>query len=89
MAGPGGGSKITTTRQVWDSTSVESRYYLLSQVFVPERFNAIAREHWGMENWLHWMLDVVFNKHQSRNRKDHCAENLALLRKLAAIKNLT
>ena len=29
------------------------------------------------------MLDVVFNEYQSRNRKDHCAENLALLRKLA------
>lgn len=75
--------KITASRQIGDRTSVENRYYLLSQAFPPERFNAIAREHWGIENRLHWMLDVVFNEDQARNRKDNCAENLALMRKLA------
>ena len=75
--------KITASRQIGDHTSVESRYYLLSQAFPPERFNAIVREHWGIENRLHWMLDVVFNEDQSRNRRDHCPENLALMRKLA------
>ena len=75
--------KITASRQVGDHTSVETRYYLLSQPFSPERFNHIAREHWGIENRLHWVLDVVFNEDQSRNRKDHCQENLALLRNLA------
>ena len=75
--------KITASRQVGDRTSVESRYYLLSQTCSPERFNTIAREHWGIENRLHWMLDVVFNEDQARNRKDHCPENLALMRKLA------
>ncbi len=62
---------------------MESRYYLLSQAFAPERFNEIVRSHWGIENQLHWRLDVVFNEDQARNRKGHCAENLALLRKLA------
>ena len=75
--------KITATRQIGERTSVESRYYLLSQAFPPERFNTIAREHWGIENGLHWTLDVVFNEDQARNRKDHSAENLALMRKLA------
>ena len=75
--------KITASRQIGDHTSVESRYYLLSQAFPPERFNAIVHEHWGIENRLHWMLDVVFNEDQSRNRRDHCPENLALMRKLA------
>ena len=37
----------------------------------------------GIENRLHWSLDVVFNEDQARNRKGNCAENLALLRKLA------
>ena len=67
-------SKITASRQIGDHTSVESRYYLLSQAFPPERFNAIVREHWGIENRLHWMLDVVFNEDQSGNRMDHCPE---------------
>ena len=35
--------------------SVESRYYLLSQAFPPERFNQIAQAHWGIENQLHWV----------------------------------
>ena len=75
--------KITAKRQQGEHISIETRYYLLSQAFPPERFNAIVREHWGIENRLHWMLDVVFNEDQSRNRKDHCPENLALMRKLA------
>ena len=75
--------KITASRQIGDRTSVENRYYLLSRAFPPERFNAIVREHWGVENRMHWMLDVVFNEDQSRNRRDHCPENLALMRKLA------
>jgi predicted transposase YbfD/YdcC len=75
--------KITASRQVEDHTSMESRYYLLSQAFAPERFNEIVRSHWGIENQLHWRLDVVFNEDQSRNPKDHCPDNLALLRKLA------
>ena len=75
--------RITATRQEGERTSVESRYYLLSRTFPPERFNHIVREHWGIENRLHWVLDVVLNEDQSRNRKDNCPENLALLRKLA------
>ena len=75
--------KITASRHEGDRSSVQNRYYLLSQAFAPERFNEIVRSHWGIENRLHWVLDVVFNEDQSRNRKDHCAENLALLRKLA------
>ena len=75
--------KITARRQPGERTSVESNHYLLSQAFPPERFNAIVWEHRGNEDRLHWMLDVVFNEDQSRNRKDHCPENLALMRKLA------
>ena len=75
--------KITASRQEGGRTNAESRYYLLSRTFSPERFNDIVREHWSIENRLHWVLDVVFNEDQSRKRKDHCPDNLALLRKLA------
>ena len=75
--------KVTAQRQQDGQTGVETRCYLLSQAFSPERFNDIVRSHWGIENELHWRLDVVFNEDQARNRKGHCAENLALLRKLA------
>ncbi|RYD98481.1 MAG: ISAs1 family transposase [Sphingomonadales bacterium] len=49
----------------------------------PERFNAIVRSHWSVENGLHWVLDVVMDEDQARNRKDHGPQDFALLRKLA------
>jgi predicted transposase YbfD/YdcC len=75
--------KITATREINGRTTVESRCYLLSQAFTPECFNAIVRSHWSIENQLHWVLDVVMDEDQARNRKNHGPENLALLRKLA------
>ena len=75
--------KITASRESNGKTTIETRCYLLSQVFPPERFNAIVRSHWGIENGLHWVLDVIMDEDQARNRKDHGPQNLALLRKLA------
>ena len=63
-------------------TGPGSRYYLPSWAFPPERFNAIVREHWSIESRMHWVLDVMINEDRSRNRKDNCPDNLALLRKL-------
>jgi predicted transposase YbfD/YdcC len=77
--------KITASRESDGKTSSETRYYLLSRAETPERFNAIVRVHWGVENRLHWVLDVVFDEDQARNRKDHGPQNLALLRKLALV----
>lgn len=59
------------------------RYFLLSRAFSPNRLLAITRSHWGIENQLHWVLDVVFDEDRARNRKDHGPENIAVLRKLA------
>ena len=59
------------------------RYFLLSKAFSPTRLLAITRKHWGIENELHWVLDVVFDEDRARNRKDHGPQNIALVRKLA------
>ncbi|HSH27487.1 MAG TPA: ISAs1 family transposase, partial [Wenzhouxiangella sp.] len=75
--------KVTASREIGGKTTQETRYYLLSQAFTPERFNEIVRTHWSIENQLHWVLDVIMDEDQARNRKDHGPENLALLRKLA------
>ena len=75
--------KVSASRETKGQTSRETRYFLLSRVFSPERFGAIVRAHWGIENGLHWVLDVTMNEDQLRNRKDHGPENLALLRRLA------
>jgi hypothetical protein len=43
----------------------------------------VARAHWGVENGLHWVLDVTMSEDQARNHKDHGPQNIALLRRLA------
>ena len=75
--------KVTAARETPAKTSIETRYFLMSQALTPERFLAIVRAHWGVENGLHWVLDVTMNQDQMRNRKDNGPENLALLRRLA------
>lgn len=62
--------------------STEIRYFLLSFDGV-ERFAQTVRGHWGIENRLHWVLDVTFREDDCRVRKDHAPENFSTIRKLA------
>ena len=75
--------KVVRTREVGSKTSIETAYYLLSTPLCAERFVQVARAHWGVENGLHWVLDVTMNEDRVRNCKDHGPENIALLRRLA------
>jgi predicted transposase YbfD/YdcC len=59
------------------------RYFLLTQCYTPAELLRIVRQHWGIENVLHWTLDVVLDEDQARSRKDHAPANLAVLRRLA------
>ena len=59
------------------------RHYLLSKHMSPRQFLRVTRGHWGIENRLHWALDVHFAEDGNRARKDNAPENLAILRKLA------
>ena len=75
---------IESERTVGDAeTSIERRYYWSSHVLDAQTFAAMIRGHWGIENELHWCLDVGFREDESRIRTDHGPENLALLRKVA------
>lgn len=75
--------KVVARREIDGRVTTETRAYLLSKAFEAARFNTIVRSHWRIENQLHWVLDVVFDEDQARNRKDNGPQNLALLRKLA------
>ena len=75
--------KVTRTRETAAKTAVETAYYLLSTAMTAERFNAVVRAHWGIENRLHWRLDVIMNEDQDRNRMDNSPYNLAILRHMA------
>jgi len=61
----------------------EVRYYIMSFGSDAERFGSAVRQHWGIENSLHWVMDVTFREDESRIRKDFGAENVSWLRRLA------
>jgi predicted transposase YbfD/YdcC len=75
--------KVTRTRETTAKTTVETAYYLLSTPMTAKRFNAVVRSHWGIENRLHWRLDVIMNEDQDRNRMDNSPYNHAILRHMA------
>jgi predicted transposase YbfD/YdcC len=59
------------------------RYFLASRPLSAKKLLDVARTHWGIENNLHWVLDMLFDEDACRTRKDHGPENLAVIRKLA------
>ena len=63
--------------------TAEIRHYLSSAALPPEALAVAIRNHWRVENGLHWVLDVVFREDASRVRERNAARNLALLRKVA------
>jgi predicted transposase YbfD/YdcC len=69
----------------------EVRYYIMSFDSNVEQFANAVRQHWGIENSLHWVMDVTFREDESRIHKDHGGENVSWLRRLAItlIKNDT
>lgn len=64
-------------------TSKETRYYISSKPASAEAFNGYIRAHWGIENKLHWVLDVLFNEDGCRVRKGYADENFSIIRKIA------
>ena len=71
---------IESIREVHGKVSTEYRYYISSNSADAEKTNHIARSHWSIENSLHWVLDVVFGEDDSRVRKDHGPENMAMIK---------
>ena len=60
----------------------ETRYFITSLTEI-NVFAKAVREHWGIENSLHWVLDVAFNEDKCRMRKDNSGENFAVIRHIA------
>jgi predicted transposase YbfD/YdcC len=74
---------VESVREAEGKTTVERRYYLASLPLGVETFARAVRSHWGVENKVHWIMDVCFREDQSRARAGYAAENLATLRRLA------
>jgi predicted transposase YbfD/YdcC len=74
---------IESRRDVAGKVSLETRYYIGSLGTSAERFTHAARGHWGIENGLHWNLDIAFREDACRVRDPVARENLAVLRHIA------
>jgi len=74
---------VHSQRQVNGKTTAETRYYISSLANNAKKILHAARGHWGVENSLHWVLDVAMGEDDSRIRKDNGPESMAVLRRIA------
>jgi predicted transposase YbfD/YdcC len=78
---------VEAQRTIGVTTSLERRYYISSHsgtaAHAAKHLGHVIRQHWGIENRLHWVLDMAFDEDRARVRRGHGAQNLAVLRKMA------
>jgi predicted transposase YbfD/YdcC len=77
-------ARLESERQKTGGKSEATIHYLaLSKRMAPRRVLDTVRQHWGVENNLHWPLDVVFHEDDARSRKNHAPQNLSFVRRMA------
>jgi predicted transposase YbfD/YdcC len=74
---------IVRRRIIDGEDTIKTRFYISSLQADAKRILRATRQHWSIENGLHWVLDIAFNEDRSRVRKDHAPANLAVLRHMA------
>ena len=74
---------ITAERTIKGKTTLEHRFYISSLPPDPARLNCAVRQHWRIENSLHWCMDVIFGDDQMRARTGNAAHNFAVVRHFA------
>ena len=73
--------KITTVREYQNKTETNERFFI-SSLNANNNFNKYIRDHWKVENNLHWVLDVTFREDEQRKRAKNAAKNFAIVRKI-------
>ncbi|MFP4705393.1 MAG: ISAs1 family transposase, partial [Spirochaetaceae bacterium] len=71
---------VKSQRTIGEHTSTRYLYYISSLPADAGQLAHLVRGHWGIENSLHWVLDLAFREDECRKRKDNSAENFAILR---------
>lgn len=74
---------VESIRRLWNKETCDLRFYISSLTVECKTFARYIRSHWGIENQLHWCLDVTFAEDKSRIRKDHAPRNMSLVRRLS------
>ena len=80
---PSSAAKVSYQRDLASGSPEEPRYYICSRPVAAVGLLNATREHWGIENSLHWVLDVAFDEDRNRVRTGHVDQNLAVTRHLA------
>lgn len=75
--------RIVAKREIGEKTEIQTRYFITSLPANAKVILKAKRSHWKIENQVHWVLDIAFREDESRVRKDHSSENLAVLRHIA------
>jgi predicted transposase YbfD/YdcC len=74
---------VESIREITGSSTIEHRYYISSLAADAKVIGESIRAHWGIENSLHWVMDVTFHEDYARNRKDNSAANMSTMRHFA------
>lgn len=74
---------VERTRHLWNKVTHEVQFYLSSLPADAQNFGNVIRTHWGIENQVHWTLDVTFSEDKCCIRSCHAPHNFALLRGMA------
>jgi len=82
--------EIKRRREHRDKVSDETQCYISALWLDAKKMAACVRNHWGVENKAHWILDVVYREDESRIRREYAAENVGVMRRLCLnIANIT
>ena len=74
---------VESTRESDGKTQRETRFYITSLTAPADRVGAAIRDHWSIENGLHWVMDMTFRDDECRVRTDHAPANMAVIRHMA------
>jgi len=74
---------IDATREIGPKTERETRYYVTSSNLPADKLGPIVRDHWAVENSLHWVMDMTFRDDECRIRTDNAPENFVTLKHMA------
>jgi predicted transposase YbfD/YdcC len=74
---------VESSREISDKIEQETRLYITSRVMAAALLGPVVRSHWGIENSLHWVMDMIFRDDECRVRSDHAPANFTTIKHMA------
>jgi predicted transposase YbfD/YdcC len=74
---------VESAREMRDKVERETRFYITSLTLPASQMGSIVRDHWAVENGLHWVMDMVFRDDECRVRTDHAPANFTTIKHIA------